>query len=347
MKISLKELSQRLGATLHGDSSVEVGAVNAITMAGPGELSFVSDDKHRKLCRESSACAVLTNCILEDVDKPQLVVDNVHKALIATLNMFAPELEALPSGVDETAKIGHKVTIGPGAAIGPDVVIHDGVEIGPGTIIEAGCKIGEDTKIGSNCRIDSNVVIYHHCHIGDNVILQANTTIGSVGFGYVYVDGAHRLVPHNGTVFIEDAVEIGANCCVDRAKFGQTLIGAGTKMDNLVQIGHNCRIGRCCLIAGQVGLAGSVVLDDGVVLGGQVGVGDNVHLQSNVIVGAKGGVMTREVPAGSVLVGTPAEDRRRQFRILGYTRKLPEMFRQLKDLVARVNKLEASENDKK
>lgn len=347
MKITIEQLASTVEGELHGDGSAEIRSVNTIGQAGPGELSFVSDAKHHQLAAQSQATALLVEDLIDGFGGSQLLVANVQRALIDVLQMFAPVLEALPCGIDETAKIGHRVKLGTDAAIGPDVILHDGVEVGAGTIIDAACQIGENVKIGKNCRIDSNVVIYHHCRIGDNVVIQANSTIGSVGFGYVYIDGRHHLVPHNGIVVIEDEVEIGANTCVDRAKFGETRIGAGTKIDNLVQIGHNCRIGKGCLIAGQVGLAGSVTMGDGVVLGGQVGVRDNVRIGDGAIVAAKGGVMAGEVPAGAVLVGTPAEESRTQFRMLSCMRRLPELFRQMKDVVARIKKLEASEDDKK
>jgi len=230
-------------------------------------------------------------------------------------------------------------------SVGAGVVIDDGVEIGKNSVIGSGCKIGENSKLGKNCRLDSNVVIYHNCRLGNNVVIQANSTVGSTGFGYSFIDGAHRLIPHNGGVVIEDFVEIGANCCIDRAKFGNTIIGAGTKIDNLVQIAHNVVIGRCCLIAAQVGISGSCKLGDGVVLGGQVGLADNIKIGDGAMIGAQSG-LSHSIAAGQQLMGSPALEKRESFRIFGLWRRLPKMAELLKQLHKRVEKLEAAEDDK-
>jgi len=238
------------------------------------------------------------------------------------------------------------VKIAKGVSVGAGVVIDDGVEIGENTVISSGCKIGENTKVGGDCRFDSNVVVYHNCRIGNNVIIQANSTIGSTGFGYSFIDGAHKLIPHNGRVVIEDFVEIGANCCVDRAKFGETVIGAGTKMDNLVQIGHNVVIGKCCLIAGLVGISGSCRIGDGVVLAGQVGMADHVEIGDGAAVGAQSGVSSN-VGAGEKVVGSPAIELREGLRVMGLTVRLPKLAKQLRQLSARMKKLEAAKDNKK
>jgi UDP-3-O-[3-hydroxymyristoyl] glucosamine N-acyltransferase len=231
-------------------------------------------------------------------------------------------------------------------SVGANAVIDDGVEIGQNSIISSGCKIGENSKLGEHSRLDSNVVVYHNCRIGNNVIVQANSTIGSTGFGYSFIDGAHRLIPHNGGVIIEDFVEIGANCCVDRAKFGNTIIGAGTKIDNLVQIAHNVVIGKCCLIVAQAGIAGSCKLGDGVVLGGQVGLADNIEIGNGTMIGAQSGVSS-SVPAGQKLLWTPAIKKEDAMRTIGLVLRLPKMAQQLKQLSKRIDKLEAAEDNKK
>jgi UDP-3-O-[3-hydroxymyristoyl] glucosamine N-acyltransferase len=212
-------------------------------------------------------------------------------------------------------------------------------------VIGSGCHIGQNSRIGKNCRLDSNVVVYHNCLVGDNVIIQANSTIGSTGFGYSYIDNAHRLIPHNGGVIIEDFVEIGANTCIDRAKFGNTIIGAGTKIDNLVQIAHNVVIGKCCLIAAMVGISGSCRIGDGVVLAGQVGLVDNIEIGSGTMVGAQAGVINN-VPAGQKLAWTPALEWNEAMRVMGLTRRLPKMAGQLKEMNKRLEELEAAEDHK-
>jgi UDP-3-O-[3-hydroxymyristoyl] glucosamine N-acyltransferase len=349
MKLTVEQLARRLGAELSGDADKigrQITAVYPVEAAGESEITFVTDDKHKAALVQSNAGAVIVSAHLDGLDKPQLIVKNVNSALIKALSIFAPRLKAATEGIDPTAKLGENVKIAKGVSVGAGVVIDDGVEIGKNSIIDNGCKIGENSKLGKNCRLDSNVVIYHNCRLGNNVIVQANSTIGSTGFGYSFIDGAHRLIPHNGGVVIEDFVEIGANCCIDRAKFGNTIIGAGTKIDNLVQIAHNVVIGKCCLIAALVGISGSCKLGDNIVLGGQVGLADNIKIGDGTMVGAQAGVMN-SVPAGKKVAWTPAIEMKDALRIVGLTMRLPKMVEQLKQLSKRIEKLEAAKNNKK
>ncbi len=326
------ELAERIGAELHGDGGVSIRGVNTIECAGADDVCFVTSAGHAQLLADSEAAAVIVSEKLGGVDIVQLVVGNVEAALIAVLHLFAPKLTPM-EGIHPTAVIEDSVVLGSEVAVGCHAYIGHNVRIGEGTIISAGCIVGENTTIGSHCRLDGNVVAYHNCRIGDRCIIQANTTIGSTGFGYSFIEGEHRLVPHNGGVVIEDCVEIGANSCVDRAKFGNTIIGAGTKIDNLVHIAHNVVIGKCCVIAGQVGFSGSCVLGDGVVIGGQAGMADHVSIGTGAMVGARGGVMN-DIAAGAKVVGMPANDIKMQFRIFALQRRLPDMARQLRKVVA-------------
>jgi UDP-3-O-[3-hydroxymyristoyl] glucosamine N-acyltransferase len=349
MKLTIEQLAKRLGADLTGNSNEfgrQITAVNPVKTAGESEVTFVTDDKHKAALGQSNAGAAIVSARIEDIDKPQLIVKDVNAALIETLRIFAPELKAATEGIDPTARLADNVKIAKGVHVGANVVIDEGVEIGQNSIIGSGCKIGENSKLGEHSRLDSNVVIYHNCRIGNNVIIQANSTIGSTGFGYSFIDGEHRLIPHNGGVIIEDYVEIGANCCVDRAKFGNTVIGAGTKIDNLVQVAHNVVIGKCCLIVAQAGIAGSCRLGDGVVLGGQVGLADNIEIGDGTMVAARSGVMS-SVPAGQKLAWTPAINREDALRTVGLILRLPKMAQQLKQLSKRMDKLEAAEDDTK
>jgi len=348
MGLTIAQLAKRLGAELvSSPEGIErqISAVGAVEAACQSDVTFITDDRHLAALKNSRAGAVIVAKRLKDLSKPQLIVKNVDAALIEALKVFAPKLKAPDEGIDPTARIGKQVKIAKGVAVGAGVIIDDGAEIGLNSVIGSGCKIGQNSKIGKNCRLDSNVVIYHNCRIGDNVIIQANSTIGSIGFGYSFIDGAHRLIPHNGGVMIEDFVEIGANCCVDRAKFGNTIIGAGTKIDNLVQIAHNVVIGKCCLIAGQVGISGSCKLGDGVVLGGQVGLADNIEIGDGTMVAGKSGVMN-SVAAGLQLAGMPAIDKRETLRIIGLTMRLPKLAEQVKQLAKRLEKLEAAKDNK-
>ena len=369
MRLTVTQLAKRLGAELvSGPDGIDrqISAVGALEAACESDVTFITDDRHLAGLKDSRAGAVIVGRHLDGVDKAQLIVKNVDAALIEALKVFAPQLTPLErtrqpfsggqggfltglkapvEGIDPTAKIGQRVKIAKGVAIGAGVVIDNGVQIGLNSVISSGCKIGQNSKIGKSCRLDSNVVVYHNCCLGNNVIIQANSTIGSIGFGYSFIDGAHKLVPHNGGVVIEDFVGIGANCCIDRAKFGNTIIGAGTKIDNLVQIAHNVVIGKCCLIAGLVGISGSCKLGNGVVLGGQAGLADNIEIGEGTMVGARSAVLNN-VPAGQQVAGAPAIERREALRIIGLTMRLPKLAEQLKKLTERIEKLEAAKNHK-
>ncbi len=346
MLITVSELANRIGADLAGDGSGQINAVGPIDTATPATITFMIGEKHIGRLKKSAAGAVITAAKIEDISKPQLIVKNVNAALIKVLEIFAPKLKGIAQGIDPTAKIGHNVKIAKGASIGAYVVIDDNVEIGENCVIASGCRLGENSRLGRNCRLDCNVVIYHNCILGSNVIIQANSTIGATGFGYYFIDGAHRLIPHNGGVIIEDFVEIGANTCIDRAKFDNTIIGAGTKIDNLVQIAHNVIIGRCCLIASQVGIAGSARLGDGVVMGGRSGTSDNVEIGAGTMLGG-GCVAFQSVGANKELFGTPASEKSDAIRKIVLTNRLPEMAAELKQLRKRIDKLEAAKDDKK
>jgi len=349
MGLTIAQLAKRIGAEVAAGPDQmgrEITAVGPIEAALDSDVTFVTDDRHLAALKNSRAAAVITGKRLDGLSIPQLVVQDVNAALIKTLEVFAPKLKPPVEGIDPTAKVGQNVRIAEGVSIGAGVVIEDDVQIELKSVVGSGCKIGQFSKIGKNCRLDSNVVVYHNCCIGNNVIIQANTTIGSTGFGYTLVNGAHQLIPHNGGVVIEDFVEIGANCCIDRAKFRNTIIGAGTKIDNLVQIAHNVVIGKCCLIVGQVGIAGSCRLGDGVVLGGQVGLADNIEIGDGTQVAARSGVVG-SVPAGQQVGGVPAMDIRDALRIAGLTRRLPKFAEQLKQLAKRIEELEAAKDNKR
>ncbi len=347
MALKLRELAERLGAELIGGDNRgddEVSAVQPVPAAGTGDVTFVTGSRHETAAGKCHATAVIVARPIAGAAIPQLVVENVNVALIETLKYFAPKLNLPPEGVDASARLGANVRLGKAASIGPYVVVEDNVEIGEGTIVASGCRIGENSRLGAHCRLDSHVAVYHNCVLGDHVIVQANSTIGAVGFGYSFIDGAHRLVPHNGGVVIEDFVEIGANTCIDRAKFGNTIIGAGTKIDNLVQIAHNVVIGKCCLIAAQVGVAGSCRLGDGVVLAGQVGLADNIEVGAGTMVGAQAGVLGTVGP-GRKLAWSPAIDVREATRVIAHILRLPKIAQELKRLTAKVEKLEATEDN--
>lgn len=342
---TVDELACRIDGEVIGDGTVEVCGVNSLEQASGTDITFISSDKHADKLSETGAAAVIVKEKLAADGVVQLLVKNVDAALIEVLNLFAPELTG-QVGVHRTAVVEEDAEIGANVSIGAGAYIAHGVSVGDGCVLGAGCVVGENTKIGMHSRLDANVVVYHNCVIGNKCVIQSNSTIGGCGYGYSLIDGQHRLIPHNGGVIIKDCVEIGANCCVDRAKFGNTVIGAGTKIDDLVMIAHNVVIGRCCLLVAGSAVAGSGVLGDGVVLAGKAGVGDNCTMGDGVVVTARTSVF-KSFPAGSTVSGTPAREMQEYMRQLVCIQRLPKMNKQLKDMVKRVESLEASKDDKK
>ena len=339
------QVADALGIELVGCGSVKITGVSSMEQAGQTHLSFITSPKYAGKVNDSKAAAVIVREKLEKTDIVQLIAGNdTGKALIAALNLFAPELTPPESGIHPTAVIEKTSSIAKDSSIGAGVYISHNVQVGEGSIVAPGCVIGENSIVGRDTRIDGGVVIYHNCVIGNGCIVQANTTIGSTGFGYVPVDSVPRLIPHNGGVIIEDCVEIGANCCVDRAKFDNTIIGAGTKLDNLVQIAHNVIIGKCCLFASQTGVSGSCRFGDGIMVGGQAGFAEHINIGSGAVIGGKTGVIG-DVAAGSRVAGLPQNDAGKQLRIWSLLKRLPEMAKQLKQVAGKVQQLEAAKDD--
>jgi len=347
MKLTIKELADKLDAQViwaEAEDTRLISAVAAIDAAGPENVSFITSERHKAGADKCQAGAVIVAKACDDLSCTQLVVACVDRALVACLTLLTPPLKLDPKGIHAMAIVADSATVGQDVCIGPGVIIEEDAVIGDCVTLKSGCKIGQGVKIGDNTRLDWNVVVYYGCSIGANVIIQANSTIGAVGFGYAHYDGKHTLVPHNGAVIIEDFVEIGANSCIDRAKFANTIVGAGTKMDNLIQIGHNVVIGKCCLFAAQVGIAGSTTLGDGVVLAGQAGVADNITIGDGVTVAAQSGVMGH-VPAGQTMVWSPALEQSQAMRVVGEVLRLPKTAKRVRQMAKRLDKLEASEND--
>lgn len=344
-KFELSEIAEAVGAEVSGECAVEISGVNSLDHACPGEISFVSRDKMKSKALQSKASGLIVSSRIEGFGGFQLIVENVDAALITVLNLFAVEIAVEP-GIDPRAVVDASAEIDDNASVGPLACIGRNVSIGSGSVIGAGVIIGDNVVIGKNCRIDANVVIYRNCVIGNNCVIQANTTIGVCGFGYSFIDGQHRLIPHNGGVIIEDCVEIGANSTIDRAKFGNTTVGAGTKIDNFVLVAHNVIIGKCCLLAGRSAIAGSSVLGDGVVLAGDAGVGDNHTVGDNVVVTTRATVL-KDVPAGMTVSGTPGRDMKEHMRQLVHVQHLPRTVKLMKKLLEKVQNLEASKDNQK
>ncbi len=340
----LSDIAAKLQARLIGEGQRDITGVNTITDADGSELCFLTSAKYAKSLGQSAAAGVLVSEPVDDCDMAQLVVENVKAALIAALELFAPKLTTT-EGIHSTAVIEPTAELDKTVAVGPGTYIGHGVKIGPGTTIGPNCSVGENTEIGSQCRLDSNVSVYHNCQISNFCVLQSNSTIGSVGFGYSFIDGQHRLIPHNGGVILEDGVEIGANSCVDRAKFGNTVIGAGTKVDNLVQIAHNVHTGKCCLMAGHVGISGSTKVGNGVVFAGASGSSDHVEIGDGAVLGAQS-VATGKIEPGQTVLGLPARELRKELKSKSVYRNLPELAKEVRQLGKKVKKLESTKDNK-
>ncbi|HET98702.1 MAG TPA: UDP-3-O-(3-hydroxymyristoyl)glucosamine N-acyltransferase [Desulfurivibrio alkaliphilus] len=336
---TLKELAALVDGEVVGDESLEVSGFNDLQNAGAGEISFLADLKRQKQLAACRAAALIVPRELEPVDgRPLLRVDNPYLAATLIQNFFAfqPFVAAgvHPSAViDEGCRLPTEVTIGPLAVLGK------GVRLGQRVVIGAGVVVGDQVEIGDEVVLHPNVTIYPRCRIGNWVIIHAGSVIGSDGFGYATTArGRHVKRMHQGIVVIGDEVEIGANVCVDRATFGETVIGAGTKIDNLVQIGHNVEIGESCLLAAQAGIAGSTCLGKLVVLGGQAGIAGHLELADGVMVAGQSGVHNNR-PAGAKVAGYPAIDYKKWLRASAAAARLPEMARELRELRRQVEQL--------
>ncbi len=337
------ELASVIGAKIEGNGDVVLGSVSSIELALPGQLTFAGSDEYIRRLGDCRASAVLVPRKIEGIAMTQLVAADVDEALICALGAFAP-LRAIAVGVHKTAFVSDSAVIGEGVSIGAFVFIDDDVTIGDNTVIDCGAVVKYGSKIGSSCRIDANVTIYHGCRIGNHCVVQAGSVIGGIGFGYRNVNNMPQLIPHYGGVVLEDFVEIGANSCVDRAKFGDTVIGMGTKIDNLVQIAHNCKIGKCCLFVGQSGIGGSSEMGNGAIIGGQSGLVDHRKIGDGVRVAAKS-MVTNNIDAGSSVYGIPARDVKKVMRAAVETNRLPETVKRIKELEKKVANLEKANDN--
>lgn len=306
--------------------------------AGEGDVTFVGDAAHAKRIGASKARVIVISESLDAGDaasgRALVRVPDAEVAVIALLESFAPAPIRPPAGVHASAVIAADVAVPKDACIGAFVSIGARTRLGARVVMHEGVRVSENCEIGDDCVLHENVVVRERVRFGRRVVLHASAIIGSDGFGYRPAPGGRGLlrVPHLGSVRLDDDVEIGAGTCIDRAKFGETTIGAGTKIDNLCQIGHNVSIGRSCVIAGLTGIAGSAVIGDGCRIGGRVGISDHVRIGRGATIAATAGVMN-DVPDGATWGGVPAQDIRLTLRELAAIRKLPEWSRRLRHLL--------------
>jgi len=339
MEQTLEALARHLKGQLIGDGRLRIRGVNSIDDAKAGELTFADDPRRLAQALSSRAAAVIVSSDVRELGgKSGIGVENPKLAFALVLDLFHPA-PVSAGGVHPTAVLGERVQLGEGVSVRAHAVVGDDVSLGRGTVIESGVHLGDGVSVGEQCLIGPNVVIYRQTYLGDRVRIHGGSVIGGDGFGYILHEGRHLKVPQAGNVVIEDDVEIGCNVCVDRATIGSTIIRRGTKIDNLVQIAHNDRIGQHVLMAGQVGLSGSVTVGNYAVFGGKAGVVDHVTIGDGAQVGAAS-VVTKPVAVGEVVWGYPARALRSAKHQLASLGRLPGMLRRLASLAAKLRQAE-------
>lgn len=335
--MKLCDIAALVQGEVAGDASVEITGVAGVSDVRPGEITFLQSPKHIREVRESAAAAVLVTGPLADLAIPQVVVKNPQYAFARLLGRF----HAIPhpqSGISAQAWIADSAVIGEGVSISPFVSVSNGARIGARSILYPGIYVGAGAVIGEDCILYPNVILREGVIVGNRVIIQPGAVIGADGFGYIHADGQHQKIPQVGVVVLEDDVEVGANTTIDRATTGRTIIGAGTKIDNLVQIGHNVQIGQQAIIVSQVGIGGSCRIGDGVVMGGQAGIADHANIAAGTMLAAGAGVMPGTLERG-IYAGSPVMPHRDWLRSLAITAQLPELKKKIQDLEQMVEKL--------
>jgi len=345
MKFTVEALANFVGGVAEGNISEEIFGLAEYDRGKKGEITFVVDKKKYEEALKTEVSAIVVSHDFDFKGKTLIRVDDPKFAIARIAELFNPYQNVGFQGISDKAYIGNNVKIGKNVTIMPFVTIQDNVEIGDNTVVFSGVFVGYNSIIGNNVVLKPNVVIYPGTVIGNNVIIHAGSVVGSDGFGYVNKEGKHYKIPHIGRVVIEDDVEIGANTCIDRAFIGETVIGKGTKIDNLVQIAHNVKIGKNVIIVSQAGIAGSTEIGNNVIIAGQAGIVDHAKIGDNVVIMAKAGVEDREVPPNKVLLGIPARDALEQKRIFVAETKLPELLKRVKDIEDRL-RYGFSEKDK-
>ncbi|QIV96728.1 UDP-3-O-[3-hydroxymyristoyl] glucosamine N-acyltransferase [Allofrancisella inopinata] len=344
MKYTIQQIAERVGGEIinfTSNDNFHISGLNYASLAKNGDLTLINKNEHIKLWQYSNASAAIISKDLRDIgninNKPLIVVHNADLAMAKALELFSkpnPEQNGIheKAVIEPTATIGANVSIGPGAYIGKNVVIGDN------SIIYANVSIYDEATIGQNCIIWPNVTIRERTQIGHFCRLYSNCSIGSDGFGYRPSEDGRSIVriPHIGNVVIGNYVDIGSSTCIDIAKFGSTIIGDFTKIDNLVQIGHNVVIGKGCMICGQAGISGSVTIGDGAIIAGNAGIKDHTNIGAGAKIGAKSGVM-KDVPAGQSQMGYPACEGRELMRQWVAIKQLPETMKKLKALAKSLN----------
>jgi len=336
MQLTLGQIARLVGGTVKGDETTAISDVAEIQHAHAGAIAFLGNPKYAKYMATTLASAVIVEENFSGAFPNQVLVKNPNLAFSVVLAHFRPELPLPAPQIHPTAVIAADAHIGENIFIGPHVVVEPGAQIADHVTIFANSYIGQNVTIGEATVIFANVSIYHKCVIGRKVRIHSGVVIGSDGFGFVRVNDGIEKIPQAGRVVIHDDVEIGANSTIDRGTVGDTVIGRGTKLDNLVQVAHNVRIGEYCFFAAQVGIAGSTVIENGASIGGQVGIAGHLHIGTGVMAAAQSGI-SKDVPDGMFVLGSPAQERLKAAQEFAHIRSIP-------DLKERVKKLEVAQN---
>ncbi|MDR0994282.1 MAG: UDP-3-O-(3-hydroxymyristoyl)glucosamine N-acyltransferase [Verrucomicrobiota bacterium] len=343
MSLTTGELAARLGAVLEGDGNVMLRAVADLRTAGEGDVSFAGNPKYLPDVATSRASVVIVPSTAQVVGAAPVLLRaaDADAAFAAACALFAPEPLEMPRGIHAQACVSPEARIGKNVSIGAFAVVEAGAEIGEGTTLYPQTYVGHGAQIGADCLVYPFASIRERCILKDRVILHNGAVIGSDGFGYtVNAEGVRTKIPQTGIVVLEEDVEIGANTTIDRARFGQTRIGKGTKVDNLVQIAHNCVVGEHSVLCAQVGMAGTTTLGKHVICAGQVGLAGHLSIGDGAVVGAQAGV-PNDLPGAQMYLGSPAIPRMEFGKQIAMIKNLPKWKAQLKDLAARVAELEA------
>ncbi len=327
--MKLRDIAELVGGELHGEGDVEISGVSGLDDAREGDISYIAGPKWVNAALQSHASALLCSVPIAKLDKPQVITRNPQLSFARLLARFYVTPHPV-LGISERAFVSGSAKIGAEVTIYPFAYVDEDAEIGAGTVLFPGVFVGRGTVIGEKCLIYPHVTIREGTSIGNRVIVHAGAVIGADGFGYVFDEGVHHKIPQVGTVRIEDDVEIGASTTIDRATTGATVIGRGTKVDNLVQVAHNVKVGRSSIIVAQVGIAGSSRIGDGVILGGQVGVADHTTIESGTMIGAKSGVLG-EIKRG-IYSGITPMPHREWLKAQAVFAKLPELKKRIEAL---------------
>jgi UDP-3-O-[3-hydroxymyristoyl] glucosamine N-acyltransferase len=340
MKFTLGEIAKLVDGELIGEPNVVITGISGIKESKEGDITFLANSKYISLMKETRASAVITSKEVTDSSKPIIRTDNPSLSFAKVVEVVAPNNIHHPKGIHPTAVISPTAKLGNNVAIGAYAIVEDEVSIGDSTVIYGGCYLGYNTKIGADCIIYPHVSIREKIDIGNGVIVHSGTVIGCDGFGFAAVGGTQEKIPQIGTVVVEDDVEIGANVTIDRARFDKTIIGKGTKIDNLVQIAHNVIIGENCTIVAQTGISGSTTLGKGVILAGQVGLAGHIHVGDGAVAAAQAGV-TKSIPPNTMVSGYPAKPHEAARRVNACVQKLPELYKKINELEKKINDLES------